>query len=287
MTTITQRLCQSLPIAAALVVSPLAAEAPLSAVKLVPHRAVYEIRLGETRQGTAVTEIGGRMVFEITGSDCEGYTQNMRFVLQMSNRDGSTTLTDMRSSSWEDAQARRYRFNVSNYKDQVLEDATNGTAVIEENKDGIRIDLQKPRKAEVKIDGRIVFPVLHSRMLIAAAREKKSSLEIDIYDGSDKGEKVYATSALIGKERKGVGSEASSIKNADQLKDLASWPMTISYFDKSKDKTDVLPVYEISFLFLENGVSDNLLIDYGEFSIKGRMTSIELYEPSKCEAPKQ
>jgi hypothetical protein len=138
----------------------------------------------------------------------------------------------------------------------------------------------------VRLHGKIVFPVLHSRMLIAAAREGKNSLEADVYDGSDKGEKVYATTALIGKERKGLGPDSSIVKNADKLKNVSSWPMTISYFDKGKDRTDSLPVYEISFLFLENGVSDNLVIDYGEFSIKGSLTSIELYEPSMCEAPK-
>ena len=286
MTPTAKRISRILPLAILLATSPTAAEAPLASVRLVPHRAVYEMRLGGIRQGTAITDVTGRMVFEITGSECEGYTQNMRFVMQMANRDGSTTLTDMRSSSWEDAQARRYRFNVSNYKDQELEDSTNGTAVIEDGKDGIKIDLQKPRKAEVKLPGKIAFPVLHSRMLIAAAREGKDSIEADVYDGSDKGEKVYSTTALIGKARKGLGTEASSVKNGATLKDVAAWPMTISYYDKGKDKTDALPVYEISFLFLENGVSDNLVIDYGEFSIKGTMSEIELYEPSKCEAPR-
>lgn len=282
-----QRISRSLPLALILVASPLSAETPIASVKLAPHRAIYEMRLGDVRQGTAITEVTGRMVFEITGSECEGYTQNMRFVMNMSNRDGSATLTDMRSSSWEDALARRYRFNVTNYKDQELEDSTNGTAVIEDGKDGIKINLQKPRQAEVKLQGQIAFPVQHSRMLIAAAREGKDSIESDVYDGSDKGEKVYSTTALIGKQRKGLGNESSNVKNGAKLKDLASWPMTISYFDKGKDKTDALPVYEISFLFLENGVSDNLVIDYGEFTIKGNLAEIEFYEPTKCEAPKQ
>ena len=287
MTPIIRRVSRSLPLALVFAASAIAAEAPVASVKLAPHRAIYEMRLGEVRQGTAITEVTGRMVFEITGSECEGYTQNMRFVMQMANRDGSATLTDMRSSSWEDALARRYRFNVSNYKDQELEDSTNGTAVMEEGNDGIKVDLQKPRQAEVKLSGKIAFPVLHSRMLIAAAREGKDSIEADVYDGSDKGEKVYSTTALIGKARKGLGNESSNVKNGAKLKDTISWPMTISYFDKGKDRTDALPVYEISFLFLENGVSDNLVIDYGEFSIKGSLAEIELYEPTKCEAPKQ
>lgn len=287
MTLTMTRISRILPLTILFAASPIAAEAPVASVYLAPHRAVYEMRLGDIRQGTAITDVSGRMVFEITGSECEGYTQNMRFVMQMTNRDGSATLTDMRSSSWEDALARRYRFNISNYKDQELEESTNGSAVIEDGKDGIKIDLQKPRIAEVRLPGKIAFPVVHSRMLITAARAGREVLEADVYDGSDKGEKVYSTLALIGKARKGLGTAASNVKNGTRLKDLASWPMSISYYDKGKDKTDALPVYEISFLFLENGVSDNLVIDYGEFSIKGTLTEIELYEPTKCEAPKQ
>ena len=30
-----------------------------------------------------------------------------------------------------------------------------------------------------------------------------------------------------------------------------------------------LPVYELSFLFFENGVSRKLFIDYGEFAMQG------------------
>ena len=44
-----------------------------------------------------------------------------------------------------------------------------------------------------------------------------------------------------------------------------------------------LPVYELSFLFFENGVSRKLFIDYGEFAIQGEIKEIAFYPPSKCE----
>ena len=49
------------------------------------------------------------------------------------------------------------------------------------------------------------------------------------------------------------------------------------------DQKDALPVYELSFLFLENGVSRNLLIDYGDFAIQGDLKEIDFFEPAKCE----
>ena len=44
-----------------------------------------------------------------------------------------------------------------------------------------------------------------------------------------------------------------------------------------------MPVYELEFLFFENGVSRKLFIDYGEFAIRGELKEIVFHAPSKCE----
>ena len=59
--------------------------------------------------------------------------------------------------------------------------------------------------------------------------------------------------------------------------------MSIGYFEPGSDHTDAVPVYELSFLFFENGVSRRLVIDYGEFSIRGDLKEIVFHPPSKCE----
>jgi EipB-like len=286
-----------------------------SAAKLAPHRAIYEMKLGDSRSGSGVTDLSGRMVFEITGSVCEGYTQNMRFVMETSNRDGASSTTDMRSSSWEDGAAGRYRFTVSNYRDQEQTDSTSGNALRSavgsaasgktSDKGGdkpadkagektaasggeVKVELTKPQANTFNLPGKVVFPVQHSRMLIDAAVAGQSLLDADLYDGSEKGEKVYATTAVIGKPVKAAPvSIAAKVKNADKLSGLASWPVSISYFDKSKEKEDSLPVYEIAFRYFTNGVSENLVIDYGDFSIMGALKEIEFYEMPKCDGEKK
>ena len=281
-----------------------------SQVKLAPHRAIYEMKLGDSRSGSGVTDLSGRMVFEITGSACEGYTQNMRFVMETSNRDGASSTTDMRSSSWEDGAAARYRFTVSNYRDQEQTDATSGNALrsgapasaaapgkaadksTDKGAGGgageVKVELTKPQATTLNLPGKVVFPVQHSRMLIDAATAGQSLLEADLYDGSEKGEKVYATTAVLGKAIKTEPvSIAAKVKNAEKLLGMSSWPVSISYFDKSKEKEDSLPVYEIAFRYFANGVSENLVIDYGDFSIQGSLKEIEFYDMPKCEPEKK
>lgn len=263
-------------------------------VKLAPHRAVYDMRLDNARSGSGVTDLSGRMVFEITGSACEGYTQNMRFVMETVNRDGTSSTTDMRSSSWEEGLGAKYRFNTSSYRDQELTEATTGNAA-RPNKGGseksageVKVELTKPKPGEVKIPGAVLFPVQHSKLLIDAAAAGKTAVEADLYDGSEKGEKVYATTAVIGKAFKpDTKVSIEALKNAERLDGMLSWPVAISYFEKGREKEDALPVYEIAFRYFTNGVSQNLLIDYGDFSIKGALKEIEFYDQPKCDAEKK
>src|SRR5262245_49699572 len=69
--------------------------------QLAPHRAVYEFTIGQVRTDKAVSGLSGRMVYEFTGSPCEGYTQSMRFVTRTTAASGTLTVTDQRSTSWE------------------------------------------------------------------------------------------------------------------------------------------------------------------------------------------
>jgi hypothetical protein len=121
------------------------------------------------------------------------------------------------------------------------------------------------------------------RRIIEAAREDKNILELPIYDGSEKGEKVYNTLTVIGpaiapNER--VPTDAAAGSQA--LAGLKRWPVTVSYFDKSASGGDQAPVYAIKFELYENGVSRALMLDYNDFAISGELTSIELRESAPC-----
>jgi hypothetical protein len=273
--------------AGALALAVVCAATPTSAGKdilLAPHRAVYEMTLVTTRGGTGVTAVSGRMVYELTGSVCEGYTQNMRFVTQMTNQGGTTMVTDLRSSSWEEGSGRRFRFNSSQFRDEKPTEATAGDAARANTADDIKVELTKPAKKGLSLSARVYFPIQHSIALLQAAKEGKTSFRADLYDGSEKGEKVYDTVSIIGRHRPaGANRQLPLVKNVEALDGLEAWPVSIGYFEPGSDHTDAVPAYELSFLFFENGVSRQLFIDYGEFSMRGDLKEIVFHPPSKCE----
>jgi hypothetical protein len=257
-------------------------------IELVPHRAVYEITLSQARPGAGVSELSGRMVYELTGSACEGYTQNLRLVTRMTNQEGSGSVSDLRSSSWEDGAGKRLRFNTSQYRDDQLADQTAGDASRGTPNGEVKVELIKPRNQQLSFGADVMFPVQHSIKLLEAARAGRTMLTADLYDGSEKGDKAYNTTAFIGgRLAPGFGKTLPRIKNAEKLDSLPAWPVSVGYYEDDKDRGDAMPAYELAFVMFENGVSHRIFIDYGEFSVRGQLTQLSFLDRGKCEPGKR
>jgi EipB-like len=249
--------------------------------KLVAHRAIYEMTLDDARSASGITGIDGRMVFEFTGSECDGYSLNMRMVTQMTDSQGQTNLTDLRSSTWEQGDGQKFRFQSAQYLNDKLGDITMGRAVRETPNEAVEVKLSQPSLAELNLSGPLLFPTQHSLALIKAARAGQALFQARIYDGSEKGQKVYDTTAFIGTPVQPGGDAKLEAAAKDKgLGELASWPVSIGYFEPKGG--DLTPSYQIDFRLYENGVSRDLLIDYGDFSIHGKLTGLEYLKAPAC-----
>jgi EipB-like len=249
--------------------------------KLVPHRAIYEMTLDDARSASGITGIDGRMVFEFTGSPCDGYSLNMRMVTHMTDSQGQTNLTDLRSSTWEQGDGQKFRFQSAQYLNDKLGDVTIGRAVREVANAAVKVKLSQPAHAELNLSGQVLFPTQHSIALIDAARAGQTLFQARIYDGSEKGQKVYDTTAFIGAlVQPGQDATLEAIAKEKGLGTLASWPVSIGYFEPKG--ADLTPSYQIDFRLYENGVSRELVIDYGDFSIHGTLTALEYLKAPEC-----
>lgn len=265
----------------------LAAPASAQSVKLAPHRAVYDVTLGRSAPGSGVNELAGRMVYELRGGACEDYAQTMRFVTKSSSNDGTEQTNDMRTTSSEDATGQRLTFNSTQYRDDQLGDITEGSAGRRSNEVSIR--LEKPEVKTLTLPASTYFPIQHSIAMLQQAMAGKDRFLADVYDGSDKGDKVSATVTMIGKQHVGGDkSLATPITNADRLSGLRYWPISTGYFEKNKDldAKDALPNYEMAANFYENGVSTRLVMDYGDFSLKGELKELTFLDTPTCAAGK-
>jgi hypothetical protein len=248
------------------------------------HQALYDLSLVKTRGSNAINSARGRILYNFSGSACEGYTSEFRQVSEMDSGEGKMTLSDLRSNSWEDGEGKSYRFKIDSKMNDTNSSPVDGVA--ERTGDHITVKLKQPETKTFTLDSSTVFPTEQIRRIIAAAREGKSVLELTVYDGSDNGEKVFNTLSVIGQPIPGNRTIAAPDPSteSDVMKSLTRWPVTVSYYDRDAKTGDgeQTPVYAMSFELYENGVSRALVLDYNDFVISGALGKFDVKDSKPC-----
>ena len=251
-------------------------------IALAPHRAVYDLKLLRAPGKRQVEAVRGRILYDFSGSPCEGYVLQFRQVSELDSGEGKTALSDLRASTWEGGDAKAFRFNSTNYLNQRPVESADGHA--DRDVGGVTVQLAKPDAKSFKLGADTVFPAEHMRRIIEAARDGTTILEFPVFDGSENGEKVFDTLTVIGRsippeEKKPTDASAAY----PALAHLARWPVRISYFDRSNESGERTPVYSIGFEMYENGISRSLSLDYGDFVVGGEMSQLELKDAKACQ----
>jgi hypothetical protein len=256
--------------------------APTTLVPFVAHRAVYDLQLDGRKQSTSVDSMRGRIVYDFSGNSCEGYVLNFRQVTEISLSGGGTNTSDLRSATFEDEKGHSFRFNSQNYTNEKQDGVVDGQASRAED-GAVAVALKKPKTTKFDLSKEVLFPTGQMKAIVAAAEAGAHVFESQVYDGSDGGQKIYDTLAVIGgkigpdKPREGAAANAKELDGVDR------WPVTISYFDPSKKVVgEQTPVYTMSFDLYADGISGNLSLDYGDFSLKGAMATLDFLPQVKC-----
>ncbi|MGC1779845.1 MAG: cell envelope integrity EipB family protein [Xanthobacteraceae bacterium] len=252
-------------------------------VALVPHRAIYDLTLGQTRSDSQIAGVSGRIVYDFGGSACQGYSLDFRQVSELDTGEGKVSISDLRSTTWEGADAKDFKFKSQNFVDDKLLATVDGHAEHDATKTAVELD--KPEQKNLNLDPGVVFPTEHMVRAIQAAHAGKTLLHFPVYDGSDSGEKVFNTLTVIGKKlTSNERNHDDAAADEPKLAAVPRWPVTISYFDKSKadDSGEETPAYSIGFELYENGISRALTLDYNDFVVDGKLTSLEIKDQKPC-----
>src|SRR5207247_7403714 len=83
-----------------------------------------------------------RILYNFSGSACEGYSSDFRQVSELDSGEGKNTLSDLRSTSWEDGAGKSYRFKI----DTRMNDAEPGVVdgIAERTGDHVTVKLKLP-----------------------------------------------------------------------------------------------------------------------------------------------
>lgn len=248
------------------------------AVALAPHRAVYDLALEQASDRSGITGLSGRMVYEFNGSPCDGYTVTFRFVTRIDTSE-SSRVTDQQTTTFEEGDGESFTFLTRSYVDQALDTELRGTATL--GTDGTQVALERPEAKEMTL-ARTQFPTQHLLELLDKAEAGENFYETTLFDGSEDADKVMTTTVVIGQETapKGADPEATALASLD---DETYRPVDIAYFDMADDEPagEELPIYRISFKLHESGVTRDLTMDYGDFSMTGRLVDLAMFDPAE------
>lgn len=245
----------------------------VSAQSLAPHRAVYELSLDEASDRSGINDIDGRMVYEFTGSECEGYTITFRFVMRLLT-DELTRLSDQQTSTYESADGETFHFVTRIFLDNVLDKEVAGVATTGGSE--TVVELEKPRERSVAL-APTQFPTAHLKELVDKAKAGENFYQTTLFDGSEDADKVMMTAVTIGRPRPAAADDPERAAMRP-LADDRFWPVTMAYFDGAQARGEQTPDYSISFLLHENGLTRDLSMDYGEFTVAGTLTGLTLFD---------
>jgi hypothetical protein len=242
--------------------------------QIAPHRALYTMTLGSARNDSGVIDANGTMDYE-WGETCDGWTIEQRYRLKM--RYAESHDVDIASSfvTWESKDGLRYRFNQRQTRNGELDEEIRGEARLDGPGKGGVAEFTKPRPQTLKLAPGVLFPSAHTILLIDKAREGKTFVSRQVFDGATD-ENAVQVSAVIGAK---VTAEPASAK-LNPLLEQPGWQVRLAFFPVDVKAEE--PDYELGMDLLDNGVSRDMVIDYGDYSIRAKLDDIEALGKPSC-----
>ena len=266
----------ALVLTAAIMVQPAAAAnapAPASGQAtsaLLAHRALYTLTLASAKSGDVVAA-RGTMGYEVTDA-CDGWAVRQRLRMTISNSDGQDIEMASDYTTWESKDGLKFRFHMRQTTDTAVTSQTDGDAFLRKTGGPGEARYSTPHESISELPAGTVFPMAHTAAIITAARDKKHFLSLPLFDGTDEN-----------------GVEDSFIVVLDwkppmptkwpALAALASTRVHLAFFDHQPG--GMLPTYEVAMRYWENGVADDMKMDFGDFVMNAKMKEFTP-QPRKC-----
>lgn len=230
--------------------------------EIAAHRALYELSLATARGD--IQAATGTMSYEVTDA-CDGWVVHQRLAMTLTNTEGQDI--DMLSdyTTYESKDGTELRFRSRQTTDRAVTSEVAGEARMAAN--GGEATYTIPEGVTRKLAPRTMFPNAHTEAILAAAMAGKKFIEMPLFDGTG-AEGAQDSSAAIASWK---GPQTSKWP---ELSALSSGRVHIAFFDQAAGTQQ--PEYEVTMRYWENGVADELMMDFGDFSMRGKMTNFVL-----------
>jgi len=237
---------------------------------LLAHKALYTLTL-DSAKSRDVIGATGTMGYEVTDA-CDGWAVRQRLNMTITNADGQNIQMTSDYATWEAKNGLTFRYHMRQTTDTAVTSQTDGEATLQKVGGPGEARYTEPRDSVAKLPAGTVFPMAHTAAIIAAARDKKHFLSLPLFDGTDEN-----------------GAEDSFIVLLDWKPPMqTNWPILsvlpstrihISFFNHGPDS--VTPSYEAIMRYWENGVANDMKMNFGDFVMNAKMKDFKP-QPHRC-----
>lgn len=258
------------PPPAAAVEPPVPQGRPLEARHLLAHRAAYRLTLAPQQNQGNIASANGGMIYELVDA-CDGWATRQRFTLTLTDREGTEIETASDYSTFETKDGRRLRFTLTQLTQGAVTQRIAGEAELNANGSGV-IRYSEPEVKEERLAAGTMLPNAHTIITLNAARNGQRLVVGPLFDGTSSDGPQDTTTVLSAWDAPRENAEFPL------LSPLGSVRMRIAFFDREAQQQGggaTTPSYEVSLRYWENGVADQMLMDFREFAVDGRMVKLE------------
>jgi hypothetical protein len=255
-----------------------AGASPAGAAEIAPHRALYNLTLASAKSSSGVVAASGAMVYE-WGETCDGWTvqQRFRLRLQYAEQDGVEVSSNL--VTWESKDGLRYRFNERRLRNGEPDEEIKGEARLEGAGKGGTAEFTRPEATTLTLAPGVLFPTAHTLLLIDRAKAGDQFIAKSVFDGAtvDNAEQI---TAVVGNQLKPGPSNVDDKLPENPILDRPSWRIRLAFFPA--DSKAEQPDYELGMRLLDNGVSQDMALDYSDYVIHAKLDDIEPLPRPSC-----
>jgi hypothetical protein len=241
---------------------------------LAAHRALYELTKDSSipsRGGREIAAAHGTMGYEVVDV-CDGWATRQRLRMTITNSDGQDTDMDSDYATWESKDGLSFRFHMVQKSDAAVTSQTDGNARLTRTGGTGDVEYKLPKDTKASLPAGTLFPMMHTLAIINAAREGKRFIALPLFDGTDDDGFEYSSIAVL--DWKQPFATDHPILNA-----LPSTRVRIAFFDHASEAST--PTYEVAMRYWENGIADAMIMDFGDFVMRAKLTELTPI-PKRC-----
>ena len=252
-------------------------------VPLAAHKALYRLTMESARSGD-IAAATGTMAYEITDA-CDGWATRQRLSLEITNREGQDIDLVSDYATWESKDGLSMRFRMRQTTETAVTEQVEGDATLTAPGGPGTIRYTLPEERTMPMPAGTLFPMAHTAAIIAAAETGKRFLAVPLFDGTgDKGTQDSSV-AITSWTAQPMASAYTALAS------LPSGRVRIAFFDRSppgsspaakpgaKEKPAGSPDYEVGMKYWANGVADDLMMDFSDFVMQGKLSEFTIPEP--------